>query len=388
MTLAVRLQHSIENPNTTPFELDVQTHFPSHRISALFGPSGAGKTTLLRCIAGLEKFPHCEISCHRETWQNRSHFTPTYLRRTGFVFQNSRLFPHLCVKGNLDYGISRRYSSDTGSQRQATATSTTNTAQANPIPIDRDLACEWFGLNDLLNKYPQQLSAGETQRVALARAILNNPLWLLMDEPIANLDEASKELILQRLKTINEQFGLSMLFVSHDLEDATQIASHLTLMKQGKITTSGTIEEVLNDLNSGISSQQMGSIIEGKVELHDTENKLTSIRFHGGELSLQQITCPSDTAIKVRIPARDVSINLEHAQHSSVLNILSAEVVSIQEHGPSNVLVKLKVGDQFILSNITKKSLHRLDLAPNKKVFAQIKSVSLVSHPNLYQHSL
>ncbi|PCI40957.1 MAG: molybdenum ABC transporter ATP-binding protein [Moraxellaceae bacterium] len=370
MTLSVKLQHSIDNHSTASFKLKLETSFPSGQISALFGPSGAGKTTLLRCISGLEKFPQCEIKNHQTIWQNQTSFIRSHQRQVGFVFQNSRLFPHLSVDENLNYGISRAQKKDQQSL------------------IDKPSACNWFSIESLLERHPHQLSAGETQRVALARAILNNPQWLLLDEPIANLDELSKSIILKRLKNINEQYGLSMIFVSHDLEDAAQIASHLTLIDRGEITTSGKIEEVLNNLDSGISAQEMGSIVEGQVQHHDTENGLSSIQFPGGELNLQQISCATGTRIKVRIPARDVSINLEHAQHSSVLNIMSAEVVEIKQHCPANALIKLKVGDQFILSNITKKSLHRLALVPNKKVFAQIKSVSLVSHPNLYQSAL
>lgn len=366
MTLSAKLEHCIESPNTPSFRLTLKAEFPSQQISALFGPSGSGKTTFLRSIAGLEKYPQCEIKTQRETWQDKTTFIPSHQRRVGFVFQNSRLFPHLSVSENLNYGLLRAHPQDGHSL------------------IDKSSVCDWLSIETLINKHPHQLSAGETQRVALARAILNNPKWLLLDEPLANLDEHSKEIILQRLKLINQQMGLSMIFISHDLEDVTQIATHLTLIKQGTITSNGKIEDVLNDLDSGISRQETGAIIEGKLQHHDTENGLSTLLFPGGELNIQKINCPLDTAIKVRIPARDVSINLEHAQHSSVLNILNAEVTHIKQHGPSHALIKLKVGHQFILSSITKKSLNRLALRSGKQVYAQIKSVSLVSHPNLY----
>lgn len=367
MALAVTIQHTLHNSGPIPFKLDISTEFKNNQINALFGPSGAGKTSLLRVVAGLEKKANAEIIHGQTIWQNRNCFLPPHKRDATIVFQNSLLFPHLNVNDNLNYAIRRA------------------TINSRAALIDKNKTCKWFQLKPLLDKFPNQLSAGEKQRVALARALLSQPNWLLLDEPIANLDDQNKGLILEQLKFFNENLGLSIIFVSHDLEDICQIANQLHLFQQGKITVSGSLAEVLNEPSSHFSADEAGAIIEGHVKQHDDENHLTSIIFPGGELFLQKFNAPIDSKVNVRIPAKDVSINLDYAENSSVLNIISAKVISIKSQKSGRALVKLQVGDQSIISYITQKSLKRLELSPEKKVFAQIKTTSFSPHPFIEQ---
>ena len=159
------------------FCLDLNLELPGTGITAIFGPSGSGKTTLLRCIAGLQKPQHGELCIDGEVWQDKYRFLPTHKRPLGYVFQEASLFSHLSAKGNLQFAMKR-------SSKQASGKSSR---------VSFDQAVSLLGIESLLQQYPDQLSGGERQRVAIARALLINPRLLLMDEPLAALDQPRKQ---------------------------------------------------------------------------------------------------------------------------------------------------------------------------------------------------
>ena len=165
------------------FNLSVDLVLPGRGVTAIFGPSGSGKTTLLRCIAGLTRAVRARVSLNGECWQDedRGLFVPTHRRSLGLVFQEPSLFPHLTVRGNLEYGLRR--------------------VPKEKRRIDLPEAVEWLGLEALLSRRPDGLSGGERKRVAIARAILTSPVLLLMDEPLAGLDENSRHAIMPYLDT-------------------------------------------------------------------------------------------------------------------------------------------------------------------------------------------
>ena len=167
--MSVSAQFALAWPD---FALDVDLDLPGRGVTALFGQSGCGKTTLLRCIAGLERGTGW-LKVNGETWQDAERFVPTHCRPLGYVFQDARLFAHLDVRRNLDYGAKRAF------RRTASADSSR-----------RDAIVDLLGLGPLLDRLPSRLSGGEQQRVAIARALLTEPRLLLMDEPLAALDHA------------------------------------------------------------------------------------------------------------------------------------------------------------------------------------------------------
>ena len=170
-------------------------------ITALFGPSGVGKTSLLNMVAGLLRPDAGHVRVAGETLFGDGVDLPPERRRAGYVFQDGRLFPHMTVRSNLRYGLR-----DGGW-------------------MGFDEAIGFLGIGDLLGRWPRTLSGGEAQRVAIGRALLSDPRFLLMDEPLASLDSARAEEIMQVIERIRDELGLPILYVSHNRAEVERLAS-------------------------------------------------------------------------------------------------------------------------------------------------------------------
>lgn len=194
------------------------------RVTGLFGASGAGKTSLVNMIAGLHRPDRGRIALDGEVLDDVAAgiHVPVHRRRIGYVFQDARLFPHLDVRGNLDYG--RRMNR---LARDAAAESRVNALLDIAALVDRRTA---------------QLSGGERQRVALGRALLARPRLLLLDEPLASLDDARKAEILPYLIRLRDEAGVPMVYVSHDAGEMRQLATDVVMLKAGRVTDTGGIE--------------------------------------------------------------------------------------------------------------------------------------------------
>jgi len=337
------------------FRLNAELRIETSGITALFGPSGAGKTTLLRALAGLE---HTEgvLMVAGEVWQSNDVCLPTHERAIGYVFQESSLFDHLCVKGNLEYGYKR--------------------AGRHPR-ITVAAATELLGLDQLLAKFPAELSGGERKRVAIARALLRNPKLMLLDEPLASLDIQHQREVLPFLEKLHKEAAIPMLYVSHIPDEIARIADHLVLMDRGSIIASGPLNEILTRFDLPIAHQgDASAVIETSHVGYDSEFDLSTLSFNGGELQVAGRVDAGRT--RVRILARDVSLTLARQKDTSILNILPATVVDIAYDKPGQALVKLDASGTTLLSRITCKSLHALRIAAGTQVYAQIKTVALL----------
>jgi molybdate transport system ATP-binding protein len=206
-------------------EFSIEASFSSEgRVTGLFGASGAGKTSLINMIAGLLKPDRGFIAVDNETLDDtagRVH-VPPYRRRIGYVFQDARLFPHLDVSQNLDYG-----------------------RRMNGLP--RDPASEaritdLLDIGGLKDRRPGQLSGGERQRVALGRALLSKPRLLLLDEPLGSLDEGRKVEILPYLVRLRDEAGIPMVYVSHDAAELRQLATQIVMLRHGRVTALGGVK--------------------------------------------------------------------------------------------------------------------------------------------------
>ena len=341
------------------FILDVDISFPAKGISAVFGPSGCGKTTLLRAIAGLERDPNGYCRVGDSLWQDGKHFLPSHRRSLGYVFQEASLFPHLSVRRNLDYGLKR-------------------------VPMDKrkvslDEAVSLLGLEELLERQPHGLSGGERQRVAIARALLTSPRLLLMDEPLAALDRASKHEILPYLERLHDELAMPMLYVSHAPDEVARLADHLVLLNAGQVRAAGPTGELFTRLDLAMEQgSEAEAIIEAKVTGHDETFHLSYLDFAGGRFSVAGNALPVGNDARLRVLARDVSITLQAQTGTSILNIFSASIDDLAEESPGQMLVRLDIAGVPLLSRITQKSANALDLTPGKQVYAQIKAVALV----------
>lgn len=345
------------------FALDVALSAPGKGITALFGPSGSGKTSLLRCLAGLERPRVGSLVVNGDTWQdsNKGVWLPPHRRAIGYVFQDARLFPHLSVRANLEYGWRR--------------------IAVSSRRVGFDDAVALLGLEGLLQRRPEHLSGGERQRTAIARALLTSPSLLLMDEPLSALDEASKQDILPYLERLHGELSIPAFYVSHAIKEVARLADYLVLIRQGRVIAQGALHELLTRPElQGLGDDDRGSVIEAEVAGHDVDNHLALLDFQGGSLWVGQQGLPVGHKVRVYIPASDVSLALVRHPDTSILNILEARIQQMVPLGAAQMLLCLTLGEctTSLLARITRKSAAHLALQPGQKVYAQIKSVSLM----------
>lgn len=342
------------------FTLDVELSVPARGVTAIFGPSGSGKTTLLRAVAGLEHCPGGRLRIGDDIWQEGSRFVPTHQRQLGYVFQEPSLFPHLSVRGNLEYGAKR-------------------------LPPDRrrlqlEQVAALLGLRGLLARDPAGLSGGERQRVAIGRALLTSPQLLLLDEPLAALERRSRAGILPYLERLHDELRVPVLYVSHAADEVARLADHLVLLEKGSVQASGPIVEMLTRIDLPLAhGDDAEALISAAVTGHDDEYDLTYLEFAGGRFAVPYKELAPDTRVRLRVLARDVSLTLRRQSDTSILNVFPARVVEVAPEGASQVVVRLDANGVVILSLITRKSATTLALEPGKQVYAQVKSVAVLA---------
>lgn len=345
------------------FDLRVDERLPGAGVTVVFGASGCGKTTLLRALAGLQPIESGYLRVKGETWHDEKESLPAHRRPVGYVFQEASLFEHLTAAGNLEFARKR-------------AAATVNEQEVQDV-------IALLGLGDLLQQRPQQLSGGERQRLSIARSLLIKPELLLMDEPLAALDQTRKQEILPYLDRIRAELKIPMIYVTHALDEVTRLADHLMILSQGRVRACGQIREVLARIDvPGILGEEAGAIVEGRVTERDSEWHLIRVDFEGGQLWLRDSGEAMGQQLRVRTLARDISLSLEADQASSILNRLPAEVAAIAEDAdPAMALVQLVVGapgETRLVARISRRSVAQLALSPGKPVWAQIKSVAVL----------
>ena len=342
------------------FSLDVDLRVPARGVTALFGPSGCGKTTLLRAIAGLERYRDGVLKVGDMIWQSAGRFVPPHRRALGYVFQEASLFAHLSVRRNLEYGVKR--------------------VPREQRKVALEQAVELLGIAPLLDRKPARLSGGERQRVAIARALAVSPRLLLMDEPLASLDVNRKQEILPYIESLHNELDIPVIYVSHSPDEVARLADYLVLLEAGRVVGAGDIHGMLTRLDSPLAhGHDAESLIDAAVAGHDDTYHLTHLDFAGGRFTVIRKPLPVGSAVRLRVAARDVSLTLEHQSGTSILNIFPAIIDELIPEGDAQVTVRLMVGGVPMLARVTRKSASVLDLKPGKSVYAQAKSVALLS---------
>lgn len=340
------------------FSLDVDLSLPGRGVTALFGPSGCGKTTLLRSIAGLERPPKGELRVNGDIWQDDGIWVPTHCRPLAYVFQESSLFPHLSVMGNLQYGRQR-------SSQAAT--------------FDLSQVIELLGIEALLPRKPDALSGGERQRVAIARALAVNPRLLLMDEPLAALDMQRKQEILPYLERMQKTLDIPIIYVTHAPDEVARLAHHIVMLEHGKVTASGSLYDTLSRVDLPLRlGDDRGVIIDARVGEIDRQWHLARLDFADGAFwTRDQGLTVQDTA-RLHILARDVSIAREKPVQSSIQNILAGRIDRcVDDDAPGSVIVRVLIGETPLLARVTARAVADLALRPGDAVWVQVKSVAL-----------
>lgn len=344
------------------FELAVDLHLPDRGITVLFGASGCGKTSVLRCVAGLERAREARVVVADEVWQDDAQgvFLPAHRRALGYVFQEASLFGHLDVMGNLRYGLRRA--------RSKGAESTLDTALA------------LLGIEHLLHRSVDGLSGGERQRVAIARALATSPRLLLLDEPMAALDQARRQEILPWLERLRDELHIPMLYVTHSADELARLADHLVVLERGQVKAAGHADAVLASLESPVvAGEDAGVLLRGRVLEREQEWGLARIGISGAHLWLRDTGAAVDREVRLRILARDVSLATEEPRQTSIQNHLPCVLESVApDTHPSQVLARLHCGESILLARVTRRAVHALGLAPGSAVWAQVKSVAIV----------
>lgn len=345
------------------FELDAGFEAPARGVTAIFGPSGSGKTSMLRALAGLATPDEGFLRVGDDVWLDTSRgvSVPTHRRPLGYVFQEASLLPHLDVRRNLEYGGRRTPPSE------------------RRVALD-DVA-DWLGLGPLIDRAPGSLSGGERQRVAIGRALLTSPRMLLMDEPLSALDEKSRAAILPYLERLHRELEVPIVYVTHDVGEMAHLADSIVWMRAGRVRERGDVHDLLPRIDD--TGRRVAALVEGTIEKHDEQFGLTAVGCSFGRLWVRRIDCPTGGAVRIKIPARDVSLALEVGSPDSILNVVECVIVRVRDINEAQVLVDVECGGgddaETLVARVTKRSIATLGLTVGRRVFAKVKSVSLRS---------
>jgi molybdate transport system ATP-binding protein len=347
------------------FSLEVGFSAPTPGVTALFGRSGCGKSTLISLIAGLLTPDSGRILVDEDVWfdSERHLNVDARHRRMGVVFQDARLFPHLSVRSNLEYGTRRL---PRGVKRG--------------IPFDDVVSL--LGLGALVGRRPHELSGGEQQRVALGRALLSQPRLLLLDEPLASLDIARREEVLPYLEKLRDAFALPIVYVSHQFDEVLRLATRVVLLEAGRAVADGDVATVSRDplLRAIVGPDSVGAVVTGEIAGIDASG-LARVRVGDATLNVELDEATPGQRIQIQVLARDVIVASEAPRGLSVRNVVPARVVSITPDTGRSVLIELDIGrTSTLLARITARASQELALSPGQQVWALIKAVSLRGH--------
>jgi molybdate transport system ATP-binding protein len=359
--------------------LDVQIHgvvgtfqlrakFLSQGLAtAVFGHSGAGKTSLIQMLAGL-RTPHAGHIRIGDTVVYDSAAginVPVEERRVGMVFQDSRLFPHMSVERNLTYS---------------------HWAGGRLPGLRYDKVIELLSLETLLKRNPLTLSGGEQQRVAIGRALLSDPRLLLLDEPLASLDNARKLNILPFIERVAQESRIPICYVSHSMDEVTRIADDLVVLSRGKTIAFGPLTEILTrvDLGGATGRHEAGAIVSAKVAGHNDVLGLTQLMLQTEpplQFELARSELPIGADVRLRIRARDVSIAVQPVVGLSIRNQLPARIETVKTDEQGYAEIVLRLGEDGsgagLRARITAASAKEMQLAEGDLIFALVKSIAI-----------
>jgi molybdate transport system ATP-binding protein len=346
------------------FALDVSFRAPTPGIVALFGRSGSGKTTVIEMLAGLLEPDSGEARLNDLVLvDTAAHYSlAAERRRIGYVFQDARLFPHLSVRGNLNYGLKR--------------------APPAPQAISFDEVTALLGLEALLTRRPNSLSGGERQRVALGRALLSQPQLLLLDEPLASLDAPRRAEVLPYLEALRDRLAIPMVYVSHQFDEVLRLADHVVLLEGGQVVAEGGMHEVSlrPELCAIVGADAVGAVLEGVITAVDAPRGLAELRLGSATLLVSAGDARVGTRARVQLLARDIILATHAAQGLSVRNSIAGSVRDIRDDENEAKLVTVDIGGASVLARVTRAAIDSLALEVASPVWVLVKAVSMRSY--------
>ena len=346
------------------FLLDVAFNAPTPGVVALFGRSGCGKSTTIDVIAGLlaPDEGHARLDDFTLFDTRAGTAVPAERRRMGYVFQDSRLFPHFTVAGNLSYGQKR--------------------ARGVEERIGFNEVVALLGLRPLLPRRPHQLSGGERQRVSLGRALLSQPRLLLLDEPLASLDVARRDDVLPYLEALRDRLSIPMIYVSHQFDEVLRLATHVVLLDAGRVVAQGSPSEISlrPEMRAIVGPDAVGAVLDGTITAVDESRKLAELQLGRGTLRISARDVSVGLSVRAQLLARDVILATELPRALSVRNSIQGVVDEITDDDDDAKLVRVDIGGAFVLARVTADAVDALALQQGSAVWVLIKAVSMRGH--------
>lgn len=327
---------------------DVSLTVPSGELVALLGPSGCGKTTLLRIIAGLETPDAGSIHFYGEDASTRA----VREREVGFVFQHYALFRHMTVFENVAFGLRVR----------------PKHTRPNEAEIKRRVhellnlvQLDWLG-----DRYPPQLSGGQRQRIALARALAVEPKVLLLDEPFGALDAKVRKDLRRWLRRLHDELHITSVFVTHDQEEALEVADTIVVMNQGKIEQIGTPQAVYDAPATPFVYQFLGNVNAFEGHVHQGVAKIGQF-----ELALDEHHHAENSAATAFSRPHDIAIKRDYEAGS-----LKAKITYIHSVGPA-VRLELERDDNktFVEAELTRERFDEINLIEGETVYLKPRNL-------------
>lgn len=355
LSLAIRKRYSAE----AEFALDVD-FAASPGFTILFGASGAGKTTLLDCVAGLAHPDSGKIQVGAKTFFDAASNVNLAVaaRNVGYVFQSLALFPHLSVEENIAYGLNSR------------------AEDARNASIQTIL--EAFRIETLRKRRPGEISGGERQRVALARSLVTDPCVLLLDEPLAALDVATKSRIVDDLRSWNEAHRIPILYVTHSREEVFSLGNRVVVLDRGRVVALGDPHEVMGAPRQEAVAQLAGfeNILDVAVDAaHEDRGTMTCRLLPSGPLlETPLVRIAPGSSLRVGIRAGDILLATSRPEGLSARNILPGKLVSLARR---DVMIAAIVDVGVPLEvHLTLAARDALNLVPGRDVWLIVKTYS------------
>jgi len=329
---------------------EVSLTIPDGQLVALLGPSGCGKTTLLRIVAGLEVANSGSILFHGED----ATFQQVRERRVGFVFQHYALFRHLTVFENIAFGLRVR-------PRPQRPSKEIIKSKVNEL-------LKLIQMQELADRYPRQLSGGQRQRVALARALAVEPKVLLLDEPFGALDTKVRKELRRWLRRLHETMHITSLFVTHDQEEAMEVADLVVVMNEGRVEQVGTPDDIYENPASPFVYQFIGH-----VNLFHGRLQTGNVRIGELDITLDSHTEVHQAPVVAYVRPHELEISRESESTS-----IAVTVISIHLLGPMVHLELLPQNSTEVLeAELTKEYYRQLRLQKGDKVFVKPRKMRL-----------
>jgi len=329
-------------------------------ITILFGASGSGKTTLLNCIAGLAKPDAGRIVLDgRALFDSGKSINLAVAKRgVGYLFQDLALFPHMTAERNIAYGLG---------------------AKPRSVRRERTAAiAEAFKIAHLLQRKPGELSGGERQRAALARSLVTDPAALLLDEPLAALDQAVKAAIIDDLRKWNEAHRIPIIYVTHAAEEAYALGARMIVLEGGRILAQGTPQEVLKAPRHERMAQLAGfeNVFDAAVTAIGEAQGTMLCRLNDSavELEVPLTRTPASGKTRVAVRAGDIMLAAERPHGLSARNIIAGKVHTLLQEG-AKVIAAVEAGVTFEV-HLTPHARDELRLKAGDPVWVIVKTYS------------